>query len=44
MLYIVSKTFCRANSKNKAMTAGVSGHNFAVKISETRIAKCLLYL
>ena len=34
MLYIVSKTMYRANVKNKAMTANVYGHNFAVNFRD----------
>ena len=37
MLYRVFKTFGWANSKNKAMTASVYGHNFAVKFYRSEL-------
>ena len=44
MLYIVSKTFYRANFRNKAMTAGVYGYNFAVKFHRSELENfCHVY-
>ena len=44
MLYIVSKTFYRANFKNEAMTASVYGHDFAVKFQRPSLEKfCYVY-
>ena len=40
MLYIVSKTFYRANFRNKAMTASVYAHNFAVKFHRSELENC----
>ena len=37
MLYIVPKTFDQANFENKAMTASVYGHNFAVKFQRPEL-------
>ena len=44
MLYIVSKTFYRANFKNTAMTASVRGHNFAAKFHRSELENfCYVY-
>ena len=44
MLYIVPKTFYRANFKNRAMTASVDGHNFAVKFHRSELENfCYVY-
>ena len=44
MLYIVSKTFYRANSKNEAMTASVYGHNFAAEFQKPELENvCYVY-
>ena len=42
MLYIVSKTFYWTNLKDKAMTASVYGHNFAVKFQRSELENFLL--
>ena len=44
MLYIVSKTFYRANFKDKATTATVYGHHFAVKFQRPALENfCYVY-
>ena len=44
MLYIVSKTFYRANFKSKAMTASVYGHNTAVIFQRPELESfCYVY-
>ena len=43
MLYMVPKTFYQANSKNKAMTASVYGHNFAAKFHRSEFEIFAVY-
>ena len=44
MLHVVPKTYYRENVKNKAMTASVYGHNFAVKFDRSELENfCYVY-
>ena len=44
MLSVVPMTFYRANFRNKAMTASVYGHNFAIKFHRSELENfCHVY-